>query len=180
MSLPVSLETVLASRMLREMKCKCLSALCNYRSFATYLRDCGEKSAGLGVAIVDVVVCLLLGDGDGGGGVIIGIVIVISLFLGRERERDNRRGKKRGERTEKKKEEKEEKRKEKRSKRRERERGLLIIWEIQKIRSVFYSFYNKYLSISGTIGASCLRQLLHRGERESITKEKVIERNTVE
>ena len=87
MSLPVSSETVLASRMLREMKCKCLSALCNYRSFATYLRDCGEKSAGLGVAIVDVV-CFLLGDGDGGGGVIIGIVIVILLFLGRERERD--------------------------------------------------------------------------------------------
>ena len=52
--------------------------MCNYRTFATHLRDYGEKSAGTGVAIADVdavVVLRLLGGGGGCGAVAIGVVV---------------------------------------------------------------------------------------------------------
>ena len=60
--------------MLGKIKCKYLSALyAIYRTFATHLRDCGDRLR-LGVVIIDVVVVLLFVVGGGGGG---GIIIVV-------------------------------------------------------------------------------------------------------
>ena len=76
--------------MLREIKCKCLSALvCNYRTFATHLRDCGGEVGCDQVLLLLMLMLLFL--------LLLFLlfvfffflVVVVLLLLGvRERERD--------------------------------------------------------------------------------------------